>query len=322
MIGRTSAGRLARRVWEETRQLVPLLFRELLRTRAMVAAAALAFFFLLALIPLLIVFAALLSFLPVPNIFQQFLNVMATLVPPDAMSLVEKIVFSILSPHKGGLLSFGILSYLWAATGGFSSLIEALDIAYDVRVCRPWWRDRLQALILTFSSGGLAAISLLTLVAGPHFGHFLIMVFPIPPVFDEIWPLIRLILTFVTFAVGLELMYYLGPNTRQNFHRTIPGALVAVGNWFLGSFGHDFSLDHLASYNAAYGSLGALIGLMLWFYITAFAILIGAELNAELAKRLASGHYDSGVCEVPAERPVPGETPGVSAAPAETLKTG
>jgi membrane protein len=217
------------------------------------------------------------------------LNMMATLVPPEAMTLVEKILSSVLAPHKGGLLSFGVLSYLWAATGGFSALIEALDIAYDVRFCRPWWRDRLQALILTFSSGGLAAISLLALISGPHFGHFLTLVFPIPSMFGHVWPAMRLILTFVTFAAGLEIVYYLGPNKRQKFLQTIPGSIIAVAIWFLGSACLDYYLDHLSNFNAAYGSLGAVIGLMLWFYITALAILIGAETNAELAKRLAGG---------------------------------
>jgi membrane protein len=275
-----------RRLWAEIRQLVPIVFRELLRTRAMVAAAALAFYFLLAIIPMLIVLSALLSYLPIPNVFQQMLNMMATLVPPEGMSMVERILSSVLAPHKGGLLSFGVVSYLWAATGGFSALIEALDIAYDVRFCRPWWRDRLQALILTFSSGGLAAISLFALVSGPHFGHFLTLVFPIPAMFGHVWPAVRLVLTFVTFAAGLEIVYYLGPNTRQSFLRTIPGSIIAVAIWFIGSFSLDFYLDHLSNFNAAYGSLGAVIGLMLWFYITALAILIGAETNAELAKRL------------------------------------
>jgi membrane protein len=96
---------------------------------------------------------------------------------------------------------------------------------------------------------------------------------------------LRWIITIATFVTGLESMYYLGPHARHSFWSTLPGAAVAVGMWFLGSFGLSFYLDHLSNYNKTYGSLGAVIGLMLWLYISSLAVIIGAELNAELAKR-------------------------------------
>ena len=262
-----------------------VVYRELWRTRAFTISAGLAFYFLLSLVPLLIVFASILRFLPLNNLVAQMLGLIAVLIPPDSMRMIMSVTLSVLEPGHTKLISFGILSYLWAATGGFSALIEALEIAYDVTDCRPWWRDRLQAFLMTFTVGALITVSLLTLLVGPHFGHFLRVFFPVPESFDRIWPMLRWIITIATFVAGLEWMYYLGPHARHSFWSTLPGATVAVGVWFLGSFGLSFYLDHLSNYNKTYGSLGAVIGLMLWLYISSLAMIIGAELNAELAKR-------------------------------------
>ncbi|MBT9332907.1 YihY/virulence factor BrkB family protein [Paracidobacterium acidisoli] len=269
-----------------SRKLAVTVWNELYRTHAFDNAAGLAFFSLLSLIPLLIVMGSLMSYLPIPHLFQQLLHLMATLVPRDSFSMVEKIVAGFLTPGHTRILSLGILGYLWSSTGAFTSLITALDIAYDVEASRPWWRDRLQALLLAFTSGGLILISLLVLVAGPHFGHFLAAIFPLPRSLGRLWPGLRMLITVITFLAALELVYFLGPNTRQSFFETLPGAALAIGVWFPGSVGLTFYLDHFTHYNIAYGSLGAVISLMLWLYITSLAVLTGAELNAERRKQL------------------------------------
>jgi membrane protein len=255
-------------------------------------AAGLAFWSMMSLVPLLITVASLMSVLRIPGLLPQLLSVLAMLVPSDALATVEKMIGSLLEPHRG-MLSFGVLSYIWSTTGGFTALITALNVAYDVNTPRSWLRDRVQALILALTSGGLLTVSLLALIAGPHFGHFLGEVVPVPGAFERMWPLIRIATVFVTFVVALELVYFLGPNRRQRFKSTLPGAIVAIGLWFVGSAGLAFYLDHLAHYSRMYGGMGAIIGLMFWIYLTALAILTGAELNAELAKRrdsLYRGH--------------------------------
>jgi membrane protein len=271
-------------LWKEAWRLTVTVYNEMFRTRAFTVAAGLAFFFLWSLVPLLILFSSLLKFLPVPNLYQQLFNTMAQLVPSYAMGFVEQAMIGILSPNRTKLLSFGIVVYLWGATGGFSSLIEALDIAYDVKVSRPWWKDRVRALVLTLITGVLACISLMAFVIGPEFGHLLRHIFILPPGLEHTWPAVRLAINFVTFVVGLELIYYLGPNARHSFRSTLPGAMLAIAVWIVGSWGLSYYLGHLSNYSATYGSMGALIGLMLWFYLTALAILLGAELNAERAK--------------------------------------
>lgn len=273
----------------ESQRLAVVVYKEMDRTRAFTVAAALAFYFLLSLVPLMILIFSLLKFLPISNLFQALLNMMADIVPSYALGFVEQVMIEILSPGRTKLLSFGILGYLWAASGGFTALIESLDIAYDVAGSRPWWRERIQALLLTVTSGGLASISLLAYIVGPDFGRFLREFLPLPPGIAHLWPVLRLVITFVAFVAALEIVYYLGPNAHHSFVSTLPGAVLAIAVWFLSSAGLSFYLSHLSNYSATYGSMGALIGLMLWFYLTALAILLGAELNAEKAKREAHG---------------------------------
>ena len=284
--------RRMRRRWRETRYLSVIVARELMRTDVFDVAAGLAFWSMMSMVPLLITVAAVLALLRVPGLLPQLLGVMAMLVPADSLSMVEKMVGGLLEPHRG-MLSFGILSYIWSTTGGFTALIFALNIAYDVTEPRSWLRDRLQAVILTSTSGGLLTVSLLALLAGPHFGHLLGQIFPIPGAFERMWPMIRIATVFIAFVVALELVYFLGPNRRQRFSSSLPGAIVAIALWFAGSAGLSFYLNHLAHYSRLYGGMGALMGLMFWIYLTALAILIGAETNAELAKRrdsLFRGH--------------------------------
>ncbi|MGA8111063.1 MAG: YihY/virulence factor BrkB family protein [Acidobacteriaceae bacterium] len=274
---------VARR-WHAARAMATVVGRELLRTRAIDVAAGLAFWTMMSMIPLLMTVVAVISLLHLPSLIPEMLSVLAMLVPPSALTMVERMVAALLTPHRG-VLSFGLLSYIWSSTGGFTSLIAALDIAYDVTHERSWVRDRLQAILLTFTSGGLLTISLLALLAGPDFARFVNRLMAVPPVFARLWPVIRVGTVFVCFVVALELAYFLGPNLKQRFKSTLPGAIFAIAVWFLGSAGLAFYLNHLSNFSKLYGGMGAVLALMFWIYLIALATLAGAELNAELAKR-------------------------------------
>ncbi len=293
--------------WRRARYLSVTVYQELFRTRAFTMAAAMSYYFLLALVPLLIFLSAMLGYLPIPNLFDQLLDILAVLVPADAMQMVQRILTNLLIPHRGGLLSFGLLSYLWTASGGFAASIDALNVAYDVKKSRSWLRDRLQALLLTFTTGMLSLIGLLLIIAGPRFGHLLTELFPLPGVFGDVWPLLRLVTIFVTIVVAIETQYYLAPNRKQRFRDTLPGAVVAVLGIFLSSGFLGFYFSHFANYNKTYGSLGAVIILMLWFYVVALLLVAGAELNAELLKHsaFAEGQPEAQAIREPAAKGMP-----------------
>ncbi len=266
----------------EMKEVAKNVYHDLDRTRVFSIAAGLAYYFVLALFPLLIFLATLLGFLPFPHLFDQILDLMARFVPPDAMGLVKQVLQSVLKARHPGLLSFGIIGTLWAASGGFAAMMEALDIAYDVKQSRPFWKSKLVSLGLTCTIGAFMAIAMVVLMAGPKFGVFLARFFHVSWLFAKLWPFLRWGIEFLCIVVALELLYYMGPNVKQRFKSTLPGALIGVTAWIVASIAVSIYISHFGNYNATYGALGAGIALMLWLYVSAVAILIGAEVNAEL----------------------------------------
>jgi membrane protein len=269
---------------QEARQVTVAVYREIQRTRLFNVAAGLAYYFLLSLFPLLILLATLLGYLPVPNLFDQAMQFAARFVPQQAMSLVQKILQSVLTPHHKGLLSFGIVGTLWAASGGFSSMIDALDIAYDARASRHMIKQRLVALGLTFLTGGLMALAMVMTLIGNRAGQFLGNTFHLSNAFEIAWPFMRWGLIVICIVLSMELLYFIGPNVKQRFKHTLPGALAGTGLWLLISEAVNIYISHFANYNKTYGAIGAVIALMFWLYVSSIAILIGAELNSELLK--------------------------------------
>ena len=138
----------------------------------MALAAGLAYYFLLSLFPLFAVLASVLPYLPIPDLWDKALWTMARVVPADAMGVVRGVLKDVLQGHPR-LLSIGILGTVWAASGGFCAMIEALNVAYDVPETRPWWRVRSLALGLTFLISSFFIISLALMIVGPQFGNWL-----------------------------------------------------------------------------------------------------------------------------------------------------
>ena len=258
--------------------------REVQRTRVLNMAAGLSYYFLLSLFPLLIALATLLGYLPIPNLFEQSMDFAARFVPSEAMGLVRRILQSVLTPNRGGLLSIGLIGTLWAASGGFSAMIDALDIAYDARSSRPMLKQRLLALGLTFMTGGLMAIAMLLTIVGDRAGHFLSNVLHLSYVFELGWPYLRWGIIGLCIVLSMELLYFFGPNVKQRFKHTLPGALVGTVLWVLVSAAVNVYVSNFAHYNKTYGTIGAVVALMFWLYVSSIAILVGAELNTELLK--------------------------------------
>ena len=117
-------------------------YGDVLRNHTLQMAAALSYYFVLSLFPSLILLSAIVAYLPVPNLFDQALMLMARFLPADSMGLVRRVLADVITPNRGTFLSFGILGTLWTASGGFAAAIEALNIAYDVEDDRPFWKTR------------------------------------------------------------------------------------------------------------------------------------------------------------------------------------
>jgi len=148
-------------------------YEDVFRNHTLQMAAALSYYFVLSFFPCLIFLSAILAYLPVPNLFDQALSMMARFLPPDSMGLVRRVLSDVITPNRGTFLSFGILGTLWTASGGFAAAIEALNIAYDVEDDRPFWKTRPLAVGLALVTGALMLVALSVMIVGPRFGEWL-----------------------------------------------------------------------------------------------------------------------------------------------------
>ena len=252
-------------------------------------AAALSYYFVMSLFPALILLSAMVAYLPLPDLFNSALSVMERVVPADSMGIVRKVLSDVVTPNRGAFLSFGIIGILWSASGGFSAAIEALNIAYDVDETRPFWVTKPLAIGLTFLLGALLLIALAVMVVGPHFGEWLAGRVHLSQVWIWVWPYVHWTVSVAFTVLAVEALYFLAPNVKQRFLATLPGAMLAVGFWIGLSYGLGIYFRRFANLNRTYGTLAAAVALMVWLYWTGFAMLVGAELNAELAKKTKAG---------------------------------
>ena len=270
--------------WVAIKKAFKGVYRDIQCNHTLAIGAGLSYYFLMSLFPLLIFAAAALAFIPIPNLFDEVLGFMARLVPGPSMELVKEVVRNVMLPPRTGLLSFGFVVTIWAATGGFNAMIEALNIAYDVEETRPYWRVRLLSFQLTFAIGLLVTLNLAVTLLGPRFGEWLNAHGKVGPLFAHVWPYLRTILMVVTLVLAVEVLYFWAPNVKQKFRYTLPGALLSVAVWLLTSELLGIYIRDYWKGSATFGALGSLIGLMLWFYVSAITILVGAEINNEVLK--------------------------------------
>jgi membrane protein len=248
-------------------------------------AGSLAYYFFMSLIPFLIFLASLLVLVPIPGLFDYILGGLSHMLPSESMVMVQKVLADMMKTNSKGFLSFGIIGTIWSASGGFSAMIEALNVAYDVQEGRPFWKTRPLAVLLTILVGALVTILLFAMFFGPHWGGAVAAKLNLSPLFTQTWFYFRWVLAAICALLSVEVIYYLAPNVEQrHFLQTIPGSVIAVILWMAASYVLGFYLQHFAQLSKSYGTLGAVVGLLLWFYVTSAAILIGAEVNAELAK--------------------------------------
>jgi len=254
------------------------------RNHTLQMAAALSYYFVLSLFPALIFLSATIAYLPIADLPHQAQVLLAPLLPAEGMDLIRRVLGDVVRSDRGTFLSFGLLGTLWTISGGFAAIIEALNIAFEVKDNRPFWKTRPLAVGLAFIVGTLVLISLCVMVLGPRFGEWLAGKVHLSQGFVLLWPYLRWSMVVAFIVLAVEALYFLAPNVKMRLGATLPGAILAVGCWIGLSHLLGVYFRHFAAFNKTYGTLGAAIALMVWLYWTGFAILVGAELNAELAK--------------------------------------
>jgi membrane protein len=253
-------------------------------------AAQLSYYFLLALFPLLIVLVTLLGYFAETGskLRDSLLSYLGEVMPPTATALVQTTLEEISKQKGGGKLSFGILAALWAASNGMSAISDTLNVAYNVEETRPWWKTRLITVGLTVALAVLILTALTLIFGGGKIADLLAASYGFSQVFTLTWKIAQWPIVLLFILMAFSLIYYFAPDlTDQDWKWVSPGSVIGVALWLLVSFAFRLYLHFFDSYSATYGSLGALIIMMLWFYLTGAAILIGGEVNSEIENAAA-----------------------------------
>ncbi|MCK6526090.1 YihY/virulence factor BrkB family protein [Myxococcota bacterium] len=248
-------------------------------------AASLAYYLLLSVFPFLICLVAMISLFPLEGQVSQLQSMMAEVMPAEVGEIVGQHLGQLLSTPRQDLLGIGLAGALWAASRAVSGLIGGLNAAYAVRDRRNWLRLKVLSLALTVGAGGMVVVALLTLAlggiaAGIAVRYGVMGGWAAAAITVARWPTM---LAFLLFAV--QCFFFFGPNLRLPWRWVSPGSLLAVALWIAGTWGFRLYIERFGDLNATYGSLGAVVVLLLYFYVSAYAILLGGELNAVLDRR-------------------------------------
>ncbi|HEY6329983.1 MAG TPA: YihY/virulence factor BrkB family protein [Blastocatellia bacterium] len=246
------------------------------------AAAELAFWFLLALFPMLIFVTSLVGFLPGAQ--DAIADALTRAMPGQVTDLVNATFRDIVRHRSGGLISFGVLGTLWAASSGVSALIETLNVAYEVKETRSYWKVRLIAVGITLALAVFIVAGAAIVVFGDRVTARAFAILGLGDDFTRAWSVLDYLLRLLLSFVGIELIYYFAPAHKRPWRWVSPGAGFAVIAFILGTLGFSIYIRYAPSYSATYGGLGAVIVLMLWLYLVSLVVLIGGEINEEVEK--------------------------------------
>ena len=251
-------------------------------------AAGLAYRFLFALFPFAIFVAALAAFVSqaigIGDPTNEILGAIGDNLPPDVASQIAPQLETVLGESRPGLLSIGAIAALWAATSGISSLMSAMNKAYDVDETRNFFMKNGLALLLTVIGSVAILASFVTIVGGSIVTEQVIAELGVPSQTWDAIALLRYPLVLALVAVGVAVLFRFGPNVAVSFRWTLVGGLVFALVWVLATALFGVYVANFGSYANTYGALGGVVVLMLWFYLTALLLLVAAELTSVLAK--------------------------------------
>jgi membrane protein len=246
-------------------------------------AAYLAWYFLFAMFPALFFVVTLAAYLPIKGPLDQLLGHMREMMPPQAMSVVERQLAS-LAVHRPHYLWFGLLLALWSSSRGVNALRGSLNRSFQVKESRPFWRTQGLAIVLTIFSGLTMMLAMSAITLGGDLETWLARQIHIGEFWTKLWDWVRYPLTAMAVMFVLAVLYHFLPDVQQKFRFISPGSLIGTLLWLVASYGFSIYVQHFGSYDKTYGSIGGVMILMTWLYLTAVVFILGGEINAVLAR--------------------------------------
>lgn len=246
--------------------------------------AQVSYYLILSIFPFLIFFLNILSYTPVAR--DDILQNLIVVLPADTQRIVSNLLVETISKSSDTLLSLGAITGIWAASKGLMALIRSLNKAYDVEEKRNYFELRAIAILFTLALLFLLVIVLSTLVFGEILGNKLFDFLGMTDNFIVIWRYLRILISLGSMILMFNLLYKFSPSIRNsekiNFKHTLPGAIFATIGWIFTSALFSFYVNNFANYSKTYGSLGGIIVLLIWLYISSIIIITGGEINGTL----------------------------------------
>lgn len=267
------------RTVHELNKFVRLLCIRFIKDHTVDLAATMAFYFLLSLFPLIIFLFAIIPYLGLTP--DQLLSVLMRFLPPEIITLIRQ-NFDAVFTKNGGLLSLGVIATLWPASNAVNALMRTLNRAYRVDETRPFYETRILALSFTVVLVFAIAMTLAVNVVSAALARSLFYRLGLSETFADVWSVVSTVVSFLVIIVIFAFFYRFGPNMKLSLHETMIGAVVAGVGWQMASFAFSIYVRYFRNFSATYGTLGGIIILMLWFYLTAITIIIGGQVNAIL----------------------------------------
>ncbi|HXU04848.1 MAG TPA: YihY/virulence factor BrkB family protein [Polyangia bacterium] len=268
------------------------------------SAASLAYYFVFALFPFLFFLTTLTAYVPyVRRSVDTILARAHAILPEQAVGLIDTHLRGLVENQRPRLLTLGLLATLYSASRGVDALRKTLNLAYDVKESRKWWRTELVAFGMTIGGALLVLISITLLTAGGSAGFWLARHVGIAHEYVIVWSWLRWPITALAMMLCAALAYYVLPDVKQKFKFITPGSVIGTLVWLVGTWGFSVYAGNFGSYNVTYGSIGGVIVLLTWFYISGFIFLMGGEMNA-IIEHAAPDGKESGA-RAPGEAPPP-----------------
>jgi membrane protein len=245
------------------------------------AAAALGYYFVFSLFPFLFFLATLTAFIPyIRQSVDTVLERAHAILPAQASALIETHLRDMVHRPRPRLLTLGLLATIYSASRGVDALRKTLNLAYDVKESRPWWKTELVAFGMTIGGAVLVLVAIAAVTAGGSAGFWLARHVGIAHEYVIVWSWLRWPVTALLMMLCAALAYYVLPDVKQTFKFITPGSVIGTLAWLLSTWGFSVYAGNFGSYNVTYGSIGGVIVLLTWFYISGFLFLMGGEMNA------------------------------------------
>ncbi len=247
-------------------------------------AAEMSFYLLLSFFPFLIFTISLVVYTPMIKI-SKYIFLFKKILPSSAFNIVSSLIQSAIENRSFSFLILSFMLAMYTMSRAVLSLIRGMNRSYNIRETRPYLEVLFISLVFVIMIVVLIFTSMIFLVFGEKLGSFLFNLIGLDQYFMYIWNLCRYIVGIITIIIILMNLYRFTPNKKLSFREVLPGAIVSTLCWLVASFCYSFYSNNFARYDIIYGSLGGIIVLMTWVYLSSWTILIGCEINARLYKR-------------------------------------